>query len=143
VENSDVPLKAEVEANEDGVDPSVGVEGVPNGVVNWVCPNAPKRLSDGDGDTGVEKRLDEDGAETGVAKVEKALVEVMSEGKGDCCGWLAAVAGAAICAVGCAETGKWKVGWTLLAAASSLASSLLFASRNGLFPLLIRRCSLS
>jgi hypothetical protein len=34
VENSDVPLKAEVEANEDGVDPSVGVEGVPNGVVN-------------------------------------------------------------------------------------------------------------
>jgi hypothetical protein len=62
------------------VDPSVGVEGVPNGVVNGVCPCAPKRLADGDGVTGVEKGLNEDGAKTGVAKVEKSLDEVVVVG---------------------------------------------------------------
>jgi hypothetical protein len=99
-------------------------------------------LPDGAGVTGVEKRFDEDGAEAGVVKAEKALDEVTLEGKEDCCDWLVAVAGAAVCVVGCAGAGRCKVGWTLLAAASSLAASLLFASRNGSFPLPIRRCSL-
>lgn len=121
-----------------GVDDNVGVEAVPNGVVNWDDP--PKRLPDGAGVVEVAKRLDEDGAEAGVVRVEKALEEVAAEGKEDCCGWL--VAGAAICAMGCAGAGKCSVGWTLLAAASCLAASRLFASRNGSLPLPMRRCSL-
>jgi hypothetical protein len=51
-------------------------------------------LPDGAGVVGVAKRLDEDGAEAGVLKVDKALEEVAADGKEDCCSWL--VTGAAI-----------------------------------------------
>uniref|UniRef100_J3MY17 Uncharacterized protein n=1 Tax=Oryza brachyantha TaxID=4533 RepID=J3MY17_ORYBR len=66
-----------------GVDPSVGVETVPNGVDSGADPEEPKRLLDR---VGVEKRLEEDGAETGVLKDGKALEEVAPEGINDCCG---------------------------------------------------------
>lgn len=130
-----------------GVDPSVGVEDVPNGVDNWADPLEPKRfvvragvekrLEVRVGVVGVEKRLEVDGAEAGVLKAAKALEEFVAEGSKDCCGWL--VAGAETCVVGCTGAGKCSVGWTLLAAASSLAASLLFASRNGSFALPRRR----
>jgi hypothetical protein len=95
VENSEVPPKAGVEAKDGvvfpnpdgaGVDPSVGVETVPNGVDSWADPDVPKRLLDRVGVVGVEKRLEEDGAEAGVLNDGKALEEVAPEGINDCCG---------------------------------------------------------
>lgn len=146
VENSEVPVKAGVEGKDGvippnpdgvGVDPSVGVEDVPNGVDSWADPVVPKRLVVRLEVVGVEKRLEVDGAEAGMLKAAKALEEVPPEGSKDCCGWL--VAGAAVCVAGCAGAGKCNVGWTLLAAASCLAASLLLASRNGSFALPRRR----
>lgn len=146
VENSDVPAIAGVEGKDGvilpnpdgaGVDPIVGVEDVPNGVDSWADPVVPKRLVVRLGVVGVEKRLEVDGAEAGMLKAAKALEEVAADGSKDCCGWL--VIGADICVVGCTGAGKCNVGWTLLAAASCLAVSLLFASRNGSLALPRRR----
>ena len=66
-----------------GVDPSVGVEDVPNGVDSWADPLVPKRLVERVGVVGVEKRLEEDGAEVRILKSEKALEEVAPEGSKD------------------------------------------------------------
>lgn len=154
VENSEVPAIAGVEGKDGvivpnpdgaGVDPTVGVEDVPNGVDSWADPVVPKRLvvrlvvgvEKRLGVVGVEKRLEVDGAEAGKLKAATVLEEVAAAGSKDCCGWL--VVDAEVCVVGCTGAGKCNVGWTLLAAASCLAASLLFASRNGSLALPRRR----
>lgn len=145
VEKSELPAA--------GVDPTAGVlvanpeeawlepkrdAGVPNDVDWGEKPEEPNKFDAGADTVGVEKRKEEDaaGAEDGVLNNESPLLEDAADGTMDGCIVLIAGATELLKAplVGCEEpVGKCNVGWTLLAAASRLAVSLLLASRNGSF----------
>lgn len=99
---------------------------------------------------GVANREDgtEEGAEAGVPKSDNPLPEEANvEGADVCCAVDDApcvpelVSNPATCVDGCEFAGKFKVGCTLLAAASCLAVSRRSASRNGSFPSPRRRWS--
>lgn len=136
VRKSEVPPHRDKEAedgvlvphkNVDGVDPSVSVEADPNGVE---CSRDPDKLKGLVNGAGLVLMMGGGITEGGVLRVAQALGEVATVGNEDCCGWLA-ITGTVASAVGRTGGGTCNVGWTLLAAASCLAVSLLSASKKG------------
>lgn len=107
------------------------------------APDDPNKEDTGAEDVGVAKREDdekeEDATVEGVLKRENPLPEEADAGAADACGTMDAPGVAELAnnpatwVEGCEFAGKFKVGCTLLAAASCFAVSRRSASRNGSF----------